>query len=254
VSIDIANESGVGVDEVALAAIARYVLDELGIHPLAELSVLLVDENAMAALHKDWMNEPGPTDVLAFPMDELRPPHLGGVNVGRAGAEVPGPDPSLLGDVVLCPQVAAAQARGAGHSTQDELELLAVHGILHLLGYDHAEPEERADMIGLQDRLLASWRSGRAEHAGEPAPGPVDAAGPAEGPAGDTADDAPAQSLEGRSPGGQGPGGQGPGGQGPGGQGPGGQGPGGQGPGGQGPGGQGLGGQEGSGLCPPKAG
>jgi probable rRNA maturation factor len=234
VSIDIANESGVGVDEIALAAIARYVLDELGIHPLAELSVLLVDEKAMAALHKDWMNEPGPTDVLAFPMDELRPPHLGGVNVGRAGAEVPGPDPSLLGDVVGWPQVAAAQARGAGHSTQDELELLAVHGILHLLGYDHAEPEERADMFGLQDRLLASWRSGRAEQAGEPAPGPVDAAGPAEGPAGGAAEDAPAQRLEGRGPEGRGLEGQSPG--------------------GQGLGGQGLGGQEGSGLCPPKAG
>ena len=249
VSIDIANESGVGVDEIALAAIARYVLDELGIHPLAELSVLLVDEKAMAALHKDWMNEPGPTDVLAFPMDELRPPHLGGVNVGRAGAEVPGPAPSLLGDVVLCPQVAAAQARGAGHSTQDELELLAVHGILHLLGYDHAEPEERADMFGLQDRLLASWRSGRAEQAGGPAPGPVDAAGPAEGPAGSTAQDVPAQ-----GPGGLGPGGLGPGGQSPGGQSPGGQSPGGQSPGGQSPGGQSPGGQEGSGLCPPKAG
>jgi probable rRNA maturation factor len=249
VSIDIANESGVGVDEIALAAIARYVLDELGIHPLAELSVLLVDEKAMAALHKDWMNEPGPTDVLAFPMDELRPPHLGGVNVGRAGAEVPGPDPSLLGDVVLCPQVAAAQARGAGHSTQDELELLAVHGILHLLGYDHAEPEDRADMFGLQDRLLASWRSGRAEQAGGPAPGPVDAAGPAEGPAGSTAQDVPAQ-----GPGGLGPGGQSPGGQSPGGQSPGGQSPGGQSPGGQSPGGQSPGGQEGSGLCPPKAG
>ena len=233
-SIDIANESGVGVDEIALAAIARYVLDELGIHPLAELSVLVVDENAMAALHKDWMNEPGPTDVLAFPMDELRPPHLGGVNVGRAGAEVPGPDPSLLGDVVLCPQVAAVQARGAGHSTQDELELLAVHGILHLLGYDHAEPEERADMFGLQDRLLAAWRSGRAEHAGEAAPGPVDAPGPAERRAGSTADDAPAQGL--------------------GGQGLGGQGLGGQGLGGQSLGGQSLGGQEGSGLCRPKAG
>ena len=154
-SIDIANESGVGVDEVALAAIARYVLDEMRIHPLAELSVLLVDEKAMAALHKDWMNEPGPTDVLAFPMDELRPPHLGGGNAGRAGAEEPGPDPGLLGDVVLCPQVAAVQARDAGHSTQDELEMLAVHGILHLLGYDHAEPDERTEMFGLQDRLLS---------------------------------------------------------------------------------------------------
>ena len=223
-SIDIANESGVGVDEIALAAIARYVLDELGIHPLAELSVLLVDEKAMTELHERWMGEPGPTDVLAFPMDELRPPHLGGVNVGRAGAEEPGPDPGLLGDVVLCPQVAAVQARGAGHSTQDELELLAVHGILHLLGYDHAEPQERADMFGLQDRLLASWRFGRAEQAGEPGPGPVDAAGLAEDPAGGTADDAPAQSPEGQSVEGQGLEGQG------------------------------LEGQEGSGLCPPKAG
>jgi probable rRNA maturation factor len=162
VSIDIANESGVGVDEVALAAIARYVLDEMRIHPLAELSVLVVDEKAMAELHERWMSEPGPTDVLAFPMDELRPPHLGGVNVGRAGAEEPGPDPGLLGDVVLCPQVAAVQARDAGHSTQDELELLAVHGILHLLGYDHAEPDDRTEMFGLQERLLRSWRSSRA--------------------------------------------------------------------------------------------
>jgi probable rRNA maturation factor len=162
VSIDIANESGVEVDEVALAAIARYVLDELHIHPLAELSVLVVDEKAMTELHERWMGEPGPTDVLSFPMDELRPPHLGGGNAGRAGAEDPGPDPGLLGDVVLCPPVAAAQAREAGHSAQAELELLTVHGILHLLGYDHAEPEEKAEMFGLQDRLLASWRAGRA--------------------------------------------------------------------------------------------
>ena len=161
-SIDIANESGVEVDEVALAAIARYVLDELHIHPLAELSVLVVDEKAMAELHERWMGEPGPTDVLSFPMDELRPPHLAGGNAGRAGAEEPGPDPGLLGDVVLCPPVAAAQAREAGHSTQAELELLTVHGILHLLGYDHAEPDEKAEMFGLQDRLLASWRAGRA--------------------------------------------------------------------------------------------
>ena len=164
-SIDIANESGVEVDEVALAAIARYVLDELHIHPLAELSVLVVDEKAMAELHERWMGEPGPTDVLSFPMDELRPPHLNGGNVGRAGAEEPGPDPGLLGDVVLCPPVAAAQAREAGHSTQAELELLTVHGILHLLGYDHAEPEEHATMFALQDKLLGSW-SGPGQHDG----------------------------------------------------------------------------------------
>ena len=158
-SIDIANESGVEVDEVALAAVARYVLDQLRIHPLAELSVLIVDERAMTELHERWMGEPGPTDVLSFPMDELRPPPLGGAHVGRGGAEEPGPAPGLLGDVVLCPQVAAVQARQAGHSTQEELELLVVHGILHLLGYDHADPEEQATMFGLQDRLLKSWRA-----------------------------------------------------------------------------------------------
>ena len=131
----------------------RFTLDQMRIHPLAELSVLLVDERTMTDLHERWMGEPGPTDVLAFPMDELRPPHLGG---NRADPD-PGADPGLLGDVVLCPQVAAEQA-AAGHSTQDELELLCVHGILHLLGYDHAEPEEHAAMFGTQDQLLKLWR------------------------------------------------------------------------------------------------
>ena len=77
-SIDIANEAGIDVDEVALVAVARFTLDQMRIHPLAELSVLLVDERTMTELHERWMGEPGPTDVLAFPMDELRPPHLGG--------------------------------------------------------------------------------------------------------------------------------------------------------------------------------
>ena len=159
-SIDIANESGVAVDEVELAAVARFTLDQMRIHPLAELSVLLVDERTMTELHERWMGEPGPTDVLAFPMDELRPPHLGG---NRAGDPEPGDDPGLLGDVVLCPQVAAEQAVKAGHSAQDELELLTVHGILHLLGYDHAEPEEHAAMFGTQDQLLKAWRAAKHE-------------------------------------------------------------------------------------------
>jgi probable rRNA maturation factor len=151
-SIDIANEAGIEVDEVGLAAVARFTLDHMRIHPLAELSILLVDEQAMTDLHERWMGEPGPTDVLSFPMDELRPPHMDG------GRTEHGPDPSLLGDVVLCPAVAAAQAEKAGHSTQDELELLCVHGILHLLGYDHAEPEEHAAMFGLQGQLLKDWQ------------------------------------------------------------------------------------------------
>ncbi|MER6944915.1 rRNA maturation RNase YbeY [Nonomuraea sp. NPDC000554] len=154
-SIEINNESGVEVDEENLAHLAAHVLGEMGINPLAELSIVVVDEAAMAELHEKWMGEPGPTDVLAFPMDELRPG--GGA---RGDAEAPA-DPALLGDVVLCPQVATRQAAEAGHSAQDELELLCTHGILHLLGYDHAEPEEHKEMFGLQGQLLESWQEVR---------------------------------------------------------------------------------------------
>jgi probable rRNA maturation factor len=147
VTIDVNNESGVDVDEPALAALARFVLDRQRIHPQAELSVLLVDADAMAALHVQWMDEAGPTDVLSFPMDELRP-----------GAEDRDPEPGLLGDVVLCPKVAAEQAAAAGHSPEDELHLLCTHGILHLLGYDHAEPEQEQRMFALQRDLLRSWQ------------------------------------------------------------------------------------------------
>ena len=156
-SVDINNESGVAVDSGALRELAQYVIDSMETHPLADLSVLLVDEGHMASLHEKWMEEPGPTDVLSFPMDELRPHSMAGPNRarGRDGDDL---EPVLLGDVVICPQVAAAQAKQAGHSTQAELELLAVHGVLHLLGYDHADPEEEAEMFGLQSELLRDWR------------------------------------------------------------------------------------------------
>jgi len=182
VSVDIANESGVSVDEVALVSVAQFVLGELRIHPLAELSVLLVDDKVMAGLHERWMGEPGPADVLSFPMDELRPPgppHLGGGHGDRSGPDGPDHSPALLGDIVLCPQVAAEQAREAKHSTAEELELLCTHGLLHLLGYDHADADERAVMFGLQDRLLASWRAARAPAAASPAAASPAAASPA---------------------------------------------------------------------------
>ena len=157
-SVEIANESGMAVNEATLAGLARHVLDEMRVHPLAELSLLLVDEAAMTELHVRWMGEEGPTDVLAFPMDELRPPQPGGAQPEPAGSEASG-IPGLLGDVVICPQVAAAAARRARHSVADEIELLCAHGILHLLGYDHGDAKEHAAMFGLQDRLLASWRA-----------------------------------------------------------------------------------------------
>ena len=150
-SIEIANESGVEVDSDAILAIARHALDEMGVNPLAELSVLLVDADYMAELNHRWMDGDGPTDVLAFPMDEGSVDH----GPGETGGE-----PALLGDIVLCPEVAAKQAATAGHSTADELALLTVHGTPHLLGYDHAEPDEEREMFGLQRRLLESWRSG----------------------------------------------------------------------------------------------
>lgn len=148
--VEVNNESGMPVEETEIVALARHVLTAMRVHPRAELSVVLVDEPAMEQLHMQWMDEPGPTDVLSFPMDELRP--------GSDGEDAV---PGLLGDVVLCPQVAVRQARTAGHSSQEELLLLTTHGILHLLGYDHAEPEEEKEMFGLQRRLLLTYLSTR---------------------------------------------------------------------------------------------
>jgi len=159
-SIEVLNESTHDVDERALVQVARHVLDAMGVSPLAELSVMLVDPDHMAELHMKWMDEPGPTDVMAFPMDEL---DLRGSKGAGHAHHSKGDDsaPALLGDVVLCPAVAETQAREAGHSTEEELDLLTTHGVLHLLGFDHAEPDEHAQMFGLQGELLASWRLAR---------------------------------------------------------------------------------------------
>lgn len=149
-TIEVVNESGYTTDETEIAACARHVMDAMHVHPQAELSVTLVDTDTMTDLHVKWMDEPGPTDVLSFPMDELRP--------GRPGEPSP---PGLLGDLVLCPEVAAAQARTAGHATQEEILLLTVHGVLHLLGYDHAEPQEEKEMFDLQRKLLLTFLADR---------------------------------------------------------------------------------------------
>jgi len=146
VSIEINNESVIPVDEVALQRLSIYALDYLHVHPDAELAIVLVDEGAMEQLHLQWMDEPGPTDVLSFPMDELRP-----------GTEESVTPAGLLGDIVLCPQVAISQAETAGHSPLDEMLLLTTHGILHLLGFDHAEPDEENEMFGIQREILAGF-------------------------------------------------------------------------------------------------
>jgi len=149
-AIEVLNESGVDADEVVLSRLARFVLDRMRIHPQAELCLKLVDEATITELNERWMDTQGPTDVLAFPMDELRP--------GRADEDLP---EGVVGDIVLCPQIAAAQATANGQQPADEVELLTVHGLLHLLGYDHAEPEEHREMFGLQARLLAEWQGVR---------------------------------------------------------------------------------------------
>jgi probable rRNA maturation factor len=147
VSIEVLNESGEDLDVNRLAALSRFVMDELRVHPLAELCIKAVDEPTIASLNEQWMEKEGPTDVLAFPMDELRP--------GLVGED---PEEGVLGDLVLCPKIAQQQGETAGHGTVAELELLTVHGILHLLGYDHAEPEEEREMFGLQARLISAWK------------------------------------------------------------------------------------------------
>jgi probable rRNA maturation factor len=146
VSIEISNESAMSVDLDRVQALAMHVRDELKLHPMVDVGIIFVDEEPMTELHIKWMDEPGPTDVLSFPMDELRP-----------GSDlVPSPE-GVLGDIVICPQVAAKQAEVAGHDTINEVLLLATHGMLHLVGFDHAEPEEEKEMFGLQRQFLESF-------------------------------------------------------------------------------------------------
>jgi probable rRNA maturation factor len=131
--IEINNESAIAVDETVLQRLTDFNLAQLHVSPDAEVAIVLVDEGAMEALHVQWMDEPGPTD-------EDRPTA-----------------PGLLGDIVLCPQVAETQAQAAGHPLMDELILLTTHGLLHLLGFDHAEPEEEREMFGLQKELISGF-------------------------------------------------------------------------------------------------
>ncbi len=145
-SVEVLNESGVELDPVVFLQLARFTMARLRVHPEAELCLRLVDEATMTRYNEKWMGKDGPTDVLSFPMDQLRPPR----------DEEPEAE-GILGDMLLCPQYAASQAPTFNRSVDDELALLTIHGILHLLSYDHAEPEAEREMFALQARLLTEW-------------------------------------------------------------------------------------------------
>lgn len=145
-AIDIENETDFDLDLDSYIAQARFMFERLRLHPETEVSICFVDEERMSQLHVEWMEEPGPTDVLSFPMDELRVPEW--------NEKAP---TGILGDIVLCPAFARRQAEQAGQSMEDELAMLLTHGILHCLGHDHAEPEEHKVMFDLQHELLEAW-------------------------------------------------------------------------------------------------
>lgn len=147
-AVTISNESDVECDTRALGDLLDHLFAELRLHDHCELGVTLVDVERMTTLHEDWMQEPGPTDVLSFPIDEV-----------RSAEEGEEPEPGVLGDIVLCPSFARAQAHAAGRTLDEELQFLTTHGTLHLIGFDHATQEEYDAMFALQDRLLEGWRA-----------------------------------------------------------------------------------------------
>lgn len=138
------EQTAVAVDGRELVALARHVLREQRIPSDMDVGVLLVDTDTIAGLNEAHMATQGPTDVLAFPIDE-------------PGTTPPG-IPAVLGDVVVCPQVAYDQAPQFGRSGPQEVRFLLVHGLLHLMGLDHDTPPAQREMFGLTDQLLASFR------------------------------------------------------------------------------------------------
>lgn len=145
-AIELSNESDYSCNESDLISVAAFAIAAMNVHPESDLTINIVDEHRMSELHVEWMDLAGPTDVLSFPMDELKP---------HSQDDGPG----IIGDIVLCPEFAAKQL--VQRSLEDELALLVVHGVLHCLGYDHAEPDEERKMFTLQDQILRDWKSSR---------------------------------------------------------------------------------------------
>lgn len=147
---EVINETDYEIDGAEFAALADHVLTSMHVATDAELNILFIDPKSMEDLHIRWLDLPGPTDVMSFPMDELRP--------GTADRPTP---TGTLGDICICPQVAEQQAKDAGHTTVEEMLMLATHGMLHLLGYDHAEEDEKKEMFALQRTLLLTFLATR---------------------------------------------------------------------------------------------
>ncbi|HZU71870.1 MAG TPA: rRNA maturation RNase YbeY [Acidimicrobiales bacterium] len=152
------EQSAHPVDTVRWMRLAEAVLAAEGVKGDAELSVLFVDEASMADLNKRFLDKEGPTDVLAFPLDEEpveggRSPDSGGTGPGWVPPE-PAEMPTLVGDLVICPAVARRNAPGHAGTYEDELALLVVHGILHLMGMDHVDEEEAEAMERREQELL----------------------------------------------------------------------------------------------------
>lgn len=144
--IVVSNETDLACDTESLAELATFLFGRLRLHPDCELGITLVDGDRMTTLHEDWMHEPGPTDVLSFPIDEL-----------TSAPEGTEPQPGVLGDIVLCPGFVGPQAAAAGRTLDQELQFLVAHGTLHLIGHDHQEPEDYTAMFALQEALLQDW-------------------------------------------------------------------------------------------------
>jgi len=141
-TIEVTNSSGQLVPAAEITSLLGFAMKEMKLNPDCDLNVGFIDDQYMTQLHIKWMDEPGSTDVLSFPMD--MPEHEGEV--------------VTLGDIMISPTFAAAQAITAGHSAEHEILILATHGLLHIIGYDHAEPAEEKIMFELQESIVERWK------------------------------------------------------------------------------------------------
>ena len=140
-TIEVTNTSGQLVPTTEITSLLTHAMNALELNPDCDLNIAFVEDDYMTELHIKWMDEPGTTDVLSFPMDMPEEP-------GEA---------VTLGDIVISPVVAAAQAITQGHSTEHEIYILATHGLLHIIGYDHADTTDEKIMFELQEKIVTDW-------------------------------------------------------------------------------------------------